>query len=157
MKSRVRVFQIALFGAVVLISLLAFIYSRWDQAKDQKFLKALNLQVTLKVIDIKQTGDHGYGVIFGKIIKSNKPERYAAAYQNEYTFCKIEKGKILFVSDFYVYEKNDSVIINSSLSKYWVYRNSKLVSEYNLTTTTDNFLYMHLEGNKYLDFDTYKN
>jgi hypothetical protein len=40
--------------------------------------------------------------------------------------------------------------------KYWVYRKGKLLSEYNLTITTDYFLYSDLEKNKYLEFTTYK-
>jgi len=157
MKDKIRAWQRGILGAVILLGVLAFIYSNWAQAKDQRFLKTLDLQLTFKVIDIKPNGDHGYGVIFGKIIKSNKPDKYKAVYENEYTFCETRNGKILLVSDFYVYKKNDSVVVNSGLAKYWVYRDGKLVSEYKLTATTDNFLYMHLKGHKYLDFDTYRN
>ena len=141
---------------VILIIILAGAY--WSRLnKDEKaFLRGLDLSLTLKVIAVVPTGNHGYGVIFGKVTNSNKPDNYLAVYQNKYTFCKIINRKVLLVSDYYVFKKNDSVIINSKVTKYSVYRNGKLVSGYKLTNTTDDFLYSDLEKNKYLDFDTYK-
>jgi hypothetical protein len=72
-------------------------------------------------------------------------------------FAKYRNDKVLFVSDYYAMAKNDSVVIHSNTAKYWVYRNGKLLSENNLTITTDNFLYSDLEKNKYLEFSTYQN
>jgi hypothetical protein len=153
----IRNYRIGLFLIFIMAGLIA---NRWwnnaNKAEDN-FLKSLNLEITLKVLDVKPTGNHGYGVIYGRVIKSNKPSWYNAVYHDKYAFCKIKNNKVLFVSDYYVMEKNDSVIIHSSAAKYWVYRNGKLLSEYNLTSTTDGFLYSELEKNKYLEFTTYQN
>ncbi len=156
-KSLVRNYRIGLFLIFILTAIIANRW--WNNANkaEQDFLKGLNLTLTFKVLDIKPTGNHGYGVIYGQIVKSNKPLIFEAAYQNKYVFCKIKNGKFLLVSDFYTMKKNDSVIIQSNLTKYQVYRKGKLLSENHLTNTTDYFLYSDLEKNKYLEFSTYQN
>jgi len=156
-SNNVTAFKIIGFLIFILLAIIANTYWNRENAKANDFLKSLNLNLTLKVIDVKPTNDHGYGVIFGKVVKSNKPVNYSAIYRQKYTFCKMLNGNALFVSDYYVFEKNDSVVINSNIAKYWIYRNGKLISEYNLTNTTDDFLYSHLQKNKYLDFETYRN
>jgi hypothetical protein len=149
-------YRIILCLLVISMMVLANLY--WNRKNDSEndFLKALNLKLTLKVKAVKPTGNHGYGVIFGQLVNSNTSPNYLAAYQGKYTLCKIKNKNVLLVSAYYVVQANDSVIINSSLLKYWVYRKGVLMSEYNLTNTTDWFLYSDLEKNKYLDFDTYK-
>jgi hypothetical protein len=156
-KKHGKIIRVVSFMIVILIVILANMYWNRLNKNENNFLKGLDLSLTLKVITVVPTGNHGYGVILGKVINSNKSENYSAVYQNKYTFCKIIHGKVLLVSDYYVFVKNDSVIINSKIAKYWVYRKGKLVSEYNLTNTTDDFLYGDLEKNKYLDFSTYEN
>lgn len=145
---------------IVLILILAAIVANgwWNNANKQGniYLRSLNLDVTIKVLEIKATGNHGYGVIYGKVIKSNKPLVYNALYHNQYIFFKIKNHRALFVSAYYVMRKNDSVVIHSAAAKYCIYRNGKLVSEYNLTSTTDPFLYADLERNKYLEFSSYR-
>lgn len=157
MENFIKFYRIGFVAVVVLM--IVFANMCWNtRSNDEKdFLTQLSLKLTLKVQAIRPTGNHGYGVIFGKLISSNTPPNYSAIYHNKYTFCKIEDNHILFVSDYYVMEKNDSVIVNSSVLKYWVYRKGTLVSEYNLTCTTDDFFYEDLEKNKYLYFDTYRN
>ena len=121
-KSHPKRFCLVVFIISVLIANM-----RWNSRnKDTgNFLKSINLNITLKVITVVPTDNHGYGVIYGEVISSNKPRSYSAIYDNNYIFCKTSDNKILFVSDFYAMAKNDSVIINSSIAKYWVYRKGK--------------------------------
>jgi hypothetical protein len=153
----IRNYRIGLLLILILFGIIANVYWNKQNKLQRNFLRSLNLDMTIKVLEVKPTGNHCYGVIYGKVVKSNKPPIYNAEYHNHYTFCKIKNDKILFVSDFEVMNKNDSVVIHSSAVKYWVYRNGKLVSEYNLTNTTDYLLYSDLEKNKYLEFSTYQN
>jgi hypothetical protein len=152
----IRNYRIGLLLIIILFAIIANGYWNKQNKLENDFLRSLNLDVTIKVLEVKPTGNHGYGVIYGKVVKSNKPQVYNAAYNNQYAFCKIKNNKVLFVSAYYVTEKNDSVIVHSSEAKYWVHRKGKLLSEYNLTITTDYFLYSDLEKNKYLEFTTYK-
>jgi len=153
----IRNYRIGLFVLFICAGVIA--NSWWNNANkaESDYLKSLNLNLAFKIVDIKPTGNHGYGVIYGHVIKSNKPPIYDAIYRDKYTFCKVKNNKVLFVSPFELVEKNDSLVIQSNLAKYWVYRKSKLIAEYNLTITTDFFLYSDLEKGKYLDFSTYKN
>jgi hypothetical protein len=151
-----RNYRIIFFPTIVLMWVLFIMYWNKQSNNEKNFLKSLDLSLTLKVIKVVPTGNHGYGVIFGKIIKSNKPNNYSAVYQNEYPFCKFKENKVLFVSDFEVMQQNDSVIINSRIAKYWVYRDGKLMDEYNLTFTTDDFLNGDIEKTNTLIFNTYE-
>ena len=153
----VRNYRIGLFLIFILAAITA--NKLWNNANkaENEFLKGLNLNLTFKVLEIKPTGNHGYGVIYGQVVKSNKSPVFNAIYHSQYPFCKIKNCKVLIVSDYYTMEKNDSVIIHSTLTKYWVYRKGKLLSENKLTNTTDRFLYSDLEKSKYLEFSTYQN
>ncbi|QNK62084.1 hypothetical protein H7F33_16240 [Pedobacter sp. PAMC26386] len=148
-------YRIGLFLVFVLIVVLINMCLNKKDRDENVFLKGLNLKLTLKVKVIRPTGNHGYGVILAEVIHSNTPRDYSATYKSEYTFCKIKDNNILFVSDYYVMEVNDIIVVNSEILKYWIYRKGKLISAYNLTNTTDVFLYRDIEKKKYLDFKTY--
>jgi hypothetical protein len=109
---------ISVVSLILVVLVAALVNKHWNRlSKDENiFLKSLNLNLTLKVIKVVPTGNHGYGVIFGKVINSNKPANYSAVFQKTYTFCKIKHGRVLLVSDYYVFRKDDSVIVNSNIA-----------------------------------------
>ena len=153
MENQFKKLRIIIFSAIVFIAGLALVFDNKLDNSGKAFLKNSDLNLTLKVTSIIPTGDHGYGAIFGKVVNSNKSENYSAIFKDQYVFCKIEHDKVLLVSDYFAFQRNDSVIVNSKLLKYKIYRNGKLVADNNLTITTDLFLYQHLEDKKYLNFD----
>jgi hypothetical protein len=81
---RIGFILLFIFAAVVMNTL----WNKTNKA-EHDFLKGSTLDLTLKVLEIKPTGNHGYGVIYGRVIKSNKSSLYSAIYDNRYAFCKI--------------------------------------------------------------------
>jgi len=151
----VTIYRICLLILFILAVIFINAYLSKTSEDENNFLKSLNLNLSLKVIDIKPTNNHGYGVIYGEVVSKNVPDNYTAVYKNKYAFCKIQGTKALFISDYFTMNKKDSVVINTSKAKYQVYRNGKLDSENNLTFTTDFMLYWDIEKDRLLDFNTY--
>jgi len=77
-------------------------------------------------------------VLLGEV-KSNKPDNYEAIFQNSYKYCLIKKSKGYIV--FHCIEsktdpevkQGDSLIFNSKVNKYWLYRHGQLVESYPIT------------------------
>src|ERR1700743_3884686 len=84
-----KIISLISFLTIILIVILANMIWNKLNKNENDFLKGLDLNLTLKVITVVPTGNHGYGVIFGKLINSNKSENYSAVYKNKYTFFKI--------------------------------------------------------------------
>jgi hypothetical protein len=151
----VTIYRICLLILFIVSVIYTNAYLNKAGKDENNFLKKLNLNLSLKVLDIKPTNNHGYGVMYGEVVSKNVPDNYTAIYKNKYTFCKIKGTKVLFISDYYVMNKNDSIVINTDKAKYRVYRNGKLDSENNLTITTDFMLYWDIEKDSLLNFNTY--
>lgn len=146
-------------GFLVVFLMLVFvmmnlILNQMDQS-EINFLKRLNLQVTFVIKKVNHTGNHGYGVVYGEVLKTNQPAPYTACYQNQYTICKIQGKRILLVTYNSMMQEGDTVVLNTHTPEYTLRRHGRPAEITRYTITTDFFLYAEIAKNRYMDFSSY--
>ncbi|MBS7564420.1 hypothetical protein KHS38_08370 [Mucilaginibacter sp. Bleaf8] len=146
-----------MFGLVVFMILSYVIIKNSDRqiAERETFVKSLHLKVTFTIEDMVRTNNHGAGIIYGRIIKSNK-QKLNACFKNKYLFCKINKGKFVLVSqtteDINV---ADTIVINSDLPNYTLRTSRGLIDSQPLYVRTDNSLSDLVNKDKAADIKRY--
>lgn len=131
-----------IFGLIVFILLcyLTFKHSDRQIVEREAFVKSLHLNVSFTIEDMVRTNNHGAGIIYGRIIQSNK-QKLNAYFKNKYLFCKINKRKIVLVSqtteDINV---ADTIVINSDLPDYTLHTSHGLIASQPLYVRIDDLL-----------------
>lgn len=149
--SAFKFLAVALLAIIIVVSA---ILNRADKA-EADFLSHWNFKVTMVIEKINRTDNHGYGVVFGKILNSNRPEPYTANYKDQYPLVRMSSTHILLVTYCLLMHEGDTVTLDSSKPEYFIKRGGSPVIKDPFTITTDFFLYREIEKNKYMDFSSY--
>jgi len=152
MSNKKRLLFILIFFAVMSILYCLQPPDAEELARD-RFVKDLDLLLTLKVKEIIPTNNGRYYVLIGDVIHSNKKIDYKIKFQtnsNDYDYCIVNgtKGFIVFhcmePKNHEEVRLDDSLIINSNQNKYWLYRHGNLLESYNLNVGTEGDFSRHL-------------